>query len=70
MMGVEKFWVLKIQLGKIFGCEKFSVLKNFGSQQILGPEKFWIRKILGAKNFRSRKNLGPEKFWFLKNFGC
>ena len=35
IFGPEKFWVLKI-----FGPKKCWVLKNFGSWKILGPEKF------------------------------
>ena len=50
-IGSQKFGVMN--------HEKFQVMKNFGSREIVGPQKF-----VGL-----RKILGPKKFWVMKNFG-
>ena len=40
----------------------------------MGPEQFWVSRVLGAKNywapnkFGSQIIMGPEIFWVLKNF--
>jgi len=68
--GSEKKIQKKLGPKKNFGLNK----KRFGSEKILGPERFWFKsffgtnkilglKILGLKeNFWSEKMLGPKKF--------
>ena len=43
--------------------------KNFGTEKILGPKKFWVQKHFGSKKILGPKNVWVKKNFWLKNFG-
>ena len=45
------------------GLKEIVVPKNFGSLNILNPEKFWVPNIFGPK-ILGLENVGSEKFGF------
>ena len=52
------------------GSEKFFGLKkNYGAEEILGPQKFLVFKLLVQWNFGFQKFLGPNISCIQKNVG-
>ena len=46
-----------------------SIFGSMGLKNVLGPKRFWLKKVLDPKGkVRSKKMLGLMKFWTLSQF--
>lgn len=66
ILGPKRFWVQKnFETSRILGSKIFIIQKIFESQRIWVSKTFDYLEILVPEKFRSREILGQKIFWFL-----